>query len=123
MPISLLLAFILLVQAPASDPPSDPTAQPQQAKHARVSGAVMDKQCIHKVQPVSPATGAQHMIGAIVLRILIGKDGKVEEATAMSGPEIFRQPAVDAVRKWQYKPYLLNGEPTEVETTATMPFR
>ena len=78
----------------------------------------------HHVDPRYPISAQQqHIEGAVVLRVLISRDGKVEEATPMSGPEIFRQPAVDAVKKWQYKPYVLNGTAVDIESTVTVNFR
>jgi len=41
----------------------------------------------------------------------------MEEVSAISGPKELQQSALDAVRQWTYKPYLLNGDPVEVETT------
>jgi protein TonB len=41
---------------------------------------------------------------------------------AVSGPEILRQAAVDAVKQWTYRKYLINGQPAEVETTVTVNF-
>lgn len=60
---------------------------------------------------------------AVVCAIVIGEDGSVQQAKAMSGPDVLRPSAVEAVRKWRYKPYLLNGQPTKIETTTTLNFR
>jgi protein TonB len=48
------------------------------------------------------------------LSIVIDKSGDVENITALSGPPELQQSAIDAVRQWKYKPYLLNGDPVEV---------
>jgi protein TonB len=53
---------------------------------------------------------------------VVDKTGHVEQATAMSGSDLLRPAAVEAVRQWTYRPYLLNGQPTEVETTVTVNF-
>jgi TonB family protein len=55
--------------------------------------------------------------GTVVLNAVISKDGNVEELTVESGPKELQQSALDAVRQWTYKPYLLNGDPIEVKTT------
>ena len=55
--------------------------------------------------------------GTVVLHAVIGKDGLMEEVSAISGPKELQQSSIDAVREWTYKPYLLNGDPVEVETT------
>ena len=52
----------------------------------------------------------------MVLKAVIGKDGHVEDLKIVSGPSELQQSALDAVRQWMYKPYLVNGTPIEVET-------
>jgi hypothetical protein len=54
------------------------------------------------------------------MTVLIGTDGLVKKATPISGATILRQPYVDAVMRWTYKPYLLNGRPVEVQTVVTL---
>jgi len=71
----------------------------------------------HKVQPVYPPEAKKARVqGKVVLATVIGKDGTIENLTVISGPKKLRQSALDAVKQWTYKPYLLNGEPVEVET-------
>jgi TonB family protein len=53
----------------------------------------------------------------VVLHAIISKEGTVEKLTVISGPPMLTQSAVDAVQKWTYRPYLLDGQPVEVETT------
>ena len=48
---------------------------------------------------------------------MIGTDGNMENVRVISGPPELQQSALDAVRQWTYKPYLLNGDAVEVETT------
>jgi periplasmic protein TonB len=60
--------------------------------------------------------------GAVVMMAKVDKDGKVTELKVISGPEILRVAALDAVRQWTYKPYLLNGRPVFVQTTVTVMF-
>jgi protein TonB len=55
-----------------------------------------------------------------VLHAIIGTDGKIQSLNVLSGPAELTQSAIDAVSQWVYKPYLLNGEPTAVETTITV---
>lgn len=87
----------------------------------RVSGGVMAGAITSKVQPVYPQDAkAAHVSGAVVMRALIGPDGRVEKLQVMSGPEMLRQSALDAVRQWVYRPYLLQGNATEVDTTVTV---
>ena len=59
---------------------------------------------------------------AVVLHAIISKTGTIESLQVVSGPEMLRASALEAVRQWRYKPYLLNGEPTEVDTAITVNF-
>jgi TonB family protein len=68
--------------------------------------------------PKYPAEArAAKVSGTVVLRAIISKTGAIANLQVISGPKELRASAVDAVRTWHYKPYLLNGEPTAVETT------
>jgi protein TonB len=58
----------------------------------------------------------------VVLHAIISKQGTITSLQAISGPDMLKGAALDAVRQWRYKPYLLNGEPTEVDTTITVNF-
>ena len=76
-----------------------------------------------KTTPVYPPIAkAAHVSGAVVLHAIISKSGSIDNLTVISGPEMLRASALDAVRSWRYKPYLLNGEPTEVDTQITVNF-
>ncbi len=91
------------------------------AQQLQVPVGVIAGNLISKVDPVYPAIAkAAHVQGAVVLHATISKTGTVEELEVVSGPEMLRTSAMDAVRQWTYKPYLMNGQPTEVETTITV---
>jgi TonB family protein len=87
----------------------------------RVAAGIAAGNLVSKVNPVYPeiakASGTE---GAVVMKAVISKEGMVENLQIVSGPEMLRASALDAVKQWVYKPYLLNGEPTEVETTITV---
>jgi len=73
---------------------------------------------VSKVQPVYPESAKQKRIqGTVELGAVIGKDGAMENLKVLSGPSELQQPSLDAVRQWRYQPYLLNGDPIEVQTT------
>jgi TonB family protein len=74
---------------------------------------------VSKAQPEYPVEEKKkHKSGKVVLAAVIGKDGQVEHLSVDSTPgEDFSQSAMDAVRQWRFQPYLLNGDPIEVETT------
>ncbi len=77
-----------------------------------------------RVEPVYPPDAkAKGMQGAVVLDTLIGKTGTVQEVRVLSGPAVLASAALDAVRQWTYKPYVLNGQPAQVRTTVTVNFQ
>lgn len=89
----------------------------------RVSGGVIEGNLVHKVVPPYPPLAKTARIqGTVVLHAIISKQGNVENLTVQSGHPMLVQSAMDAVRQWKYKPYILNGEPVEVETTVTVNF-
>jgi protein TonB len=59
----------------------------------------------------------------VILGFIIDKEGEVADLKVVRGDPILAQAAVEAVQQWQYRPFLLNGEPVEVETTAKIIFR
>lgn len=88
-----------------------------------VSAGVMAGQMEHSVAPVYPPIAkAARIQGVVVLHAIISKTGDIEDLQTISGPPMLVPAAMDAVRQWKYKPYLLNGEPTEVETTINVNF-
>jgi TonB family protein len=90
---------------------------------ARVSGGVMAGSILTKIQPVYPPIAkAAHVTGAVTLHAVISKTGTVKDLKVISGPPMLQAAALDAVKQWTYKPYRLNGVPTEVETTVAVNF-
>jgi TonB family protein len=76
------------------------------------------------VVPVYPvAAKREHIGGTVVLLAILGKNGKISSLdVASSSSPLFSQAATDAVKHWTYQPYLVNGEPVEVNTTITVHF-
>ncbi len=102
-----------------------PVAVPKQAipTRVRVSAGVQQGNLITQVKPVYPAIAkAARISGAVVLQAEISKQGTIENLRVISGHPMLVQNALDAVKQWRYKPYLLNGEPVPVETTITVNF-
>ena len=92
---------------------------------ARIAGGIWAKQLIpdSMVQPIYPqAAKDSHITGEVVMAAVIGVDGAVRTLQAISGPPELRAAAVDAVKQWRYKVYLINGQPHEVQTTVTVNF-
>jgi TonB family protein len=89
----------------------------------RVSDTIISQQVITKVAPVYPPLARQARIqGQVILRAQISKSGDVENLQLISGHPILAPAAIDAVKQWKYRPYLLNGEPIAVETSVTVNF-
>jgi len=75
------------------------------------------------ITPIYPAIArAAGIRGSVVVTAVISKSGAIESLQVVSGPEMLRSAALDAIRAARYQPYLLNGEPTEVQTTITINF-
>jgi periplasmic protein TonB len=78
---------------------------------------------IYRVQPVYPQLARQARVqGAVELRAIISKAGTIENLTVVRGHPMLATAAIEAVRRWRYRPYLLNNEPIEVETEITVNF-
>ena len=76
------------------------------------------------VQPVYPdAAKASGQRGSVVLQVLIGRDGAVQDVKFLQGSLVFAQAAIEAVHQWQFKPYTLNGRAVSVQSTITLNFK
>lgn len=109
---------------PAAQAPAQ-TQQPaaQQAQPVKVGGNVEEAVVLRKVSPVYPPLARQARVSGIVrVEATIGPDGRVKRATALNGPPLLRQSAVEAVQRWQYQPGKLNGQPVEVTTQVDVSF-
>lgn len=78
---------------------------------------------IRRVQPAYPALArAARIQGIVVLQATISKEGTIKNLRVLNGHPMLAQAAIDAVRQWRYRPYILNNEPVEVETQVTVNF-
>jgi TonB family protein len=92
-------------------------------QRVHVSQGVGQASVLKKVDPIYPPLARQARIqGSVILQVVINKSGDVENIQLYSGHPMLAPAAIDAVKQWKYKPYLLNGEPVEVETTVTVSF-
>ncbi len=100
-----------------------PTIPRTLPKRWRVSGGVAQGLLIRDVKPIYPRIAqAAGVHGDVILQAVIGKDGRIENLHAISGNPLLVKAALDAVQQWRYHPYLLNGEPVEVETQIIVRF-
>lgn len=83
----------------------------------------MQGQLDSPIVPRYPAIAlAAHMQGTVVVAATISRSGAIENLQVTSGPAILRQAALDAIRRAHYKPFKLNGETVEVDTTISVVF-
>lgn len=83
----------------------------------------MTRQLIRRVAPVYPPEAERKGIhGDVVLRVVVGKDGRVKSLERVSGNPILAKAAIAAVRQWVYEPTRIHGEPVEVHLTVTVAF-
>jgi protein TonB len=78
---------------------------------------------LYRPAPAYPAIAkAAGVEGTVVLQATISKNGTIENLRVVSGPAMLQQAALDTVKTWRYRPYLLNNLPVEVETTVNVVF-
>jgi TonB family protein len=90
----------------------------------RISQGVSQGLLLKKVQPAYPAIAKQmHKEGTVQLLATISKYGEVTKVQVLGGDPMLAKSAVDAVKGWEYRPYLLNGLPVEIETQISIVFK
>jgi periplasmic protein TonB len=98
-------------------PPPKPVAHPPRISH------MMEGNLIYRVQPIYPPLArAARIQGPVHLRALISRTGTIENLQAIDGHPMLIGAALDAVRQWRYRPYILNDEAVEVETQIAVNF-
>ena len=98
-------------------PPARPAVAPVRVSH------LSEANLLFRAQPIYPPIARQaRVLGMVELRAIISKAGTIENLTVVSGHPMLVKAAVDAVRQWRYRPYLLNNDPVEVETEITVTF-
>jgi protein TonB len=89
----------------------------------RISQGVSAGLLLSPIQPIYPpiakAAGVQ---GTVIVRAVISTSGHIESARVLSGPPMLQGAALEAIREARYRPYLLNNQPTTVDTTFTITF-
>jgi periplasmic protein TonB len=99
-------------------------AVPAPPKRIRISQGITHGLLTHRVEPSYPALARQARIqGVVVLTAIIDKNGSIQNLQLVSGHPMLAPAAIEAVKQWLYKPFLLNGQPVEVETTVTVRFQ
>jgi periplasmic protein TonB len=114
---------LLGLAAAALAPAWAQTEQAPKPQRLRVSSGVAEKNKTHDVQPKYPQEARDKGIeGDVILQATIDTRGHMANLRLAQGDPILGAAAIDAVKKWRYKPYILNGKPVEVETTVKIQF-
>lgn len=101
-----------------------PKFTPAAPQRVRISQGITKGLLIHRVEPPYPTLARQARVqGEVVLKAIISTNGEIQDLQLVSGHPMLVPAAIAAVREWRYKPYLLNGQPVEVETTITVIFQ
>ena len=99
-------------------------ARPKNPEPVRISSGVSSGMLLSPITPVYPRIAMMARTqGTVVVTATIDKRGRIVGLQVLSGPEILRNAAAEAVKQARYRPFLLNGEATEVVTTITVNFR
>ena len=97
---------------------------PPAASIVHLPSRLVEGNLIFKSIPLYPIIAKQaHIEGTIELQATISKTGTIENLRVIRGPAMLREAAINAVKAWRYRPYLLNGQPVEVETTVDVIFK
>jgi protein TonB len=112
----------------ASSTPDASGPMPPEAAMSSIEPVVLPEATVLNLlaqQPVQaeyPAR-ANGQRGSVVLQVLIGRDGTVQDAKFLQGSLVFARSAIDTVKQWQFKPYSLNGRPVSVQSSVTLDFK
>ena len=119
-------ASALALRMEIAAPGAAAAEQNEKTSTMKVSAGVMAGNVIYQKPPVYPSKAKAEndvLNGPVVLQAIINKEGLVEKLVVKQSLRAdYDASALDAVREWRYKPYLLNGNPVEVETTITVNF-
>jgi len=114
---------IRLFAGPEQAPVSDLIAMGQGPAMPNGDNSLFHSQAAARVHPRYPPLAlAMHQEGTVVLAASISCNGAIENLRVVSGPGLLQQAAIDAVSTWRYRPYLLDGQPVEIETTVNVIF-
>jgi len=108
---------------PGAGPASvTPAFAPETGQH--LEKGVAAGMIAHKEQPIYPEEAKiGHISGTVVVAAIIGKDGSIASLDVMASPDpSLSKAALKAVQSWKYRPYLLHGQPVEVDTIITVNF-
>jgi TonB family protein len=102
---------------------SGPKVKVAAPQRVSISAGIAVGLLMQKTAPVYPPIAKTARVqGTVVIQANISKNGSIENPRVVSGPVMLRQAAIDAVKTWRFRPYMLSGEPVDVETTINVNF-
>ncbi len=100
-----------------------PVVKQAPPKKIAISSGVATGLLVQEVRPIYPPIAkAARVSGTVVLQATISKSGTITNLRVVSGNAMLQSAALEAVRQWRYRPYMLNGDPVEVDTTINVVF-
>ncbi|MDP9040239.1 MAG: energy transducer TonB, partial [Acidobacteriota bacterium] len=100
-----------------------PHGRTARGAYFQVSSGVMASHLVRSPDPAYPMLARlAHVQGQVILQAVISTDGEVVAAHVLSGHRLLRGAASSAVRKWRYRPFLVDGRPVNVATIVTVDF-
>ena len=110
-------AFSSAAPPPPPPPPAPPQSGSASEPRLRIAGDAAQQNLVSQTPPVYPPLARQAQIqGTVKLGAVIGRDGNILNLSVISGHPLLVPAAMEAVRQWQYRPTMLNGQPVEVAT-------
>jgi periplasmic protein TonB len=113
----------------ASMTPEASGAKPAEAAMSSIEPVNLPESAARELlaQPVDPeypaAAKAAGQRGSVILQVLIGRDGGVQDVKFLQGSLVFARAAIEAVKQWHFKPYSMNGRAVSVQTVITLNFK
>jgi TonB family protein len=123
--LRLRFCFALVIVAGSNHALPQTAETPSNPAHRlKVSEVTTAPLITEKTPPSYPDAAREAGIqGTVMLKVVVAETGEVKEVSTLSGDPLLAQPAVDAVKQWKYKPYMVDGTPVEMETQVTLTFR
>lgn len=78
---------------------------------------------IKRIKPVYPAVALDRKLqGDVIMDVLTNKNGMVQSIKVVDGVKGLNKAAMDAVKKWKYEPYVVNGKARQMRFTVVVHF-
>ena len=120
VPSSLQSHMAVMVPEASGNKPVDaalPSIEPVEVPE------LTERNLLTEQPPIGYPATAKGQQGTVILQVLIGRDGVVQDAKFLQGSLAFARTAIEGVRQWKFKPYIMNGRPVSVQTLLTVKFK